>query len=93
MRSTICAHVAVPAHRRRASVGKLIEVMLQLVQLELAANGLQLAGQAVLASILAGVGELRDHDRGKNAEDDHHDQDFHQRETRLEFDGDGYERP
>src|SRR5207253_1714246 len=56
-------------------------VVLQLVQLDLAADGLQLAGQAVLLGVGARVRELRDHDGGQDAKDDDHDENFDKGET------------
>jgi hypothetical protein len=46
-----------------------------------ATNRLELAGQTVLAGVTARIGELRDHDRGQDAEDDHHDQNFDERKA------------
>ena len=57
--------------------------MLEFVQLNLAAKRLQRALKAAFAGILAGVGELRNHDRGQNPQNDHHDQDFDQRKSAL----------
>jgi hypothetical protein len=76
-----------PPARRAGTTGdqsrrELVQV-LELVQLELTAQRLELAREAVLARILRRVGELRDHDRGKDAEDDHDDQNFDERETTL----------
>ena len=55
--------------------------MLQAIERDLAAHGLGGAGKAALASIVAGAAELRDDDRRENAEDDHDDQNFDQRES------------
>ena len=55
--------------------------VLRLVQLDLGADGLELGQKVRLAGVFTGVSELRDDDRGKDAENDHHDQDFDQRES------------
>ena len=56
-------------------------LVLDLGQLELAADRLQLGGELRGLGGLRGVGELRDHDRGEDAEDDHDDQDLDEGET------------
>ena len=55
--------------------------MLDFVQLDLAAQRLERAGNRVVPGIVAGVRELRNHDRRQNAEDDHDDQDFDECES------------
>ena len=63
--------------------GRILVQVLHLEQLSLAAGRLELAGQAVLARVLRSVRELRDHDRRQDAQDDHDDQNFDERETTL----------
>jgi hypothetical protein len=57
--------------------------VLDLVQLDLAAQRLELRQQAAGPGALAGVGELRDDDRGEDAEDDDDDQDLDEGEAAV----------
>ena len=55
--------------------------VLNVVQLDLAADRLELAPQVRFRRLLRGVRELRDDDRCQNAEDHDHDQNFDQCES------------
>src|SRR5205823_9814471 len=63
-------------------VRQLVKV-LELIELDLRTQRLKLRQQRALTSVLAGVGELWDHDGRQNAKDDHDDQDFDERKARL----------
>src|SRR5258706_4774702 len=80
----VAIRVGLGRHRVPAGdkVRQLVKV-LELVKLDLAAQRLKLAEQSALASVLAGVGELWDHDGRQNAKDDHDDQNFDERKARL----------
>jgi hypothetical protein len=55
--------------------------VLELEQRDLAAHALHHRHQAALLGFLRRVRELRDHDRGQDAQDDHDDQDLDQRKA------------
>ena len=50
--------------------------MLDAVQLELAADGLQVADHRAQPRVVRRLGELRNHDRRQDAQNDDHDKDF-----------------
>jgi len=62
-------------------IGWQVAVVSHAEQLNLAANRLQLALHAALRSFLRSIGELRDHNRGEDAENDDDDENFDERES------------